>query len=229
MHLSSSSSLFSKSCSSAMLWVRRCSVRTWVRPEALQGLLARYFERMKSIVESHGGSGREGDWRRGDGGVRRPTGSRGRRPENEQQAAEWASPQAPPGDRPEAASAMLARGSPRGQLPISLASCGEGRNTPPSARVPPPSVSCSHRRVVRVCLQVHASCLEPGPIRGAKVHLCQQLERELDELGRRPHLIGGRDDSVLASQSKCCRCCSARLFSAPRRTLSFFEPKASDS
>src|SRR5438874_1350381 len=27
-----------------------------VDPEALQGLLARYFERMKSIVESHGGS-----------------------------------------------------------------------------------------------------------------------------------------------------------------------------
>src|SRR6476469_1062432 len=25
-------------------------------PEALQGLLARYFERMKAIVESHGGS-----------------------------------------------------------------------------------------------------------------------------------------------------------------------------
>src|SRR5881275_2992813 len=27
-----------------------------VDPEALQGLLARYFERMKGIVESHGGS-----------------------------------------------------------------------------------------------------------------------------------------------------------------------------
>src|SRR5438045_9544824 len=27
-----------------------------VDPEALQGLLARYFERMKAIVESHGGS-----------------------------------------------------------------------------------------------------------------------------------------------------------------------------
>ena len=27
-----------------------------VDPEALQGLLARYFERMKAIVESHGGT-----------------------------------------------------------------------------------------------------------------------------------------------------------------------------
>jgi class 3 adenylate cyclase len=36
--------------------VRSTALGESVDPEALQGLLARYFERMKGIVESHGGS-----------------------------------------------------------------------------------------------------------------------------------------------------------------------------
>ena len=48
-------------------------------PEALRALLARYFERMKAIVERHGGTRGEVHRRRGDGGVRRAGGARGRR------------------------------------------------------------------------------------------------------------------------------------------------------
>ena len=45
----------SSRCCSATWSARRRSGES-VDPEALQGLLARYFERMKAIVESHGGS-----------------------------------------------------------------------------------------------------------------------------------------------------------------------------
>ena len=48
-------------------------------PEALRAVLARYFERMKGIVESHGGIGGEVHRRCGDGRLRRPAGARGRR------------------------------------------------------------------------------------------------------------------------------------------------------
>ena len=48
-------------------------------PESLLQVMARYFEAMRAAIERHGGTRREVHRRRGDGGVRRPAGPRGRR------------------------------------------------------------------------------------------------------------------------------------------------------